>query len=267
MPELKYKIFVINMQRSKDRWINICGQLEKFNVPYERIEGVDISQLTQSEIDKYYSFKKNRKTYPKPLSVGEIGCHISHIKCWEEIVKQNLDFGIVLEDDIVLDDKFADAVDFIKSNFDKWRFLRLQCEVKDKKLYNKEDFADFSLYEFIRTSGCTWGYALKSDTATTLVNEIPPFGITADTNMHLYHKFGIDVKTLMPPVVFDRPVNDSIIEDLRVRKKSKNFYPFARQVFSFKAYMSMVRYLMKRDGAKVFIRRMIKSKNIKKYVR
>ena len=265
MTELKYKIFVINMRRSKERWINISEQLENFKVPYERIEGVDISSLPQSEIDKYYSFEKNKKTYPKPLSKGEIGCHISHIKCWEETLKQHLDFAIVLEDDIVLDDKFADAIDFIKSNFDKWRFLRIQCEVKDRKLYHKEDFADFSLYEFIRTSGCTWGYALTSGTAAKLAGEIPPFGITADTNMHLYHKFGIDIKTLMPPVVFDRPANDSIIEQLGVRKKSQNFYPFARQIFSLKAYLSMARYLLKRDGAKVFFSRMKNLKKIKKY--
>lgn len=236
------------MPKSKERWQYITSQLDKFNLSCERIDGTDISTLPESELNKYYSYSENRKQYPKPLSKGEIGCHISHVKCWEEILKQDLDFGIVLEDDITLDGNFPKAIEFIKKYFDKWNFIRLQVETKTRSLYDQENFEDFSIYEFIRTSGCFWGYALNRNTAKILVENILPFGITADSNMHVYYKFNIDVKTLVPPTVFARSNNDSDIEQSGARKRQKNFYPFARQVFSLSAYIGRLCQLIKRDG-------------------
>jgi glycosyl transferase family 25 len=263
MNSLKYKIFVINMPKSKERWEYINSQIQNFNLSCERIDGVDISTLSQAELDRYYSYKKNRKDYPRALTKGEIGCYIAHIKCWEEIIKQNLDFGIILEDDITFDDKFPQAIEFIKKYFDKWDFIRLQVETKSRLLYQKQDFEGFSIYEFIRNSGCMWGYALNKRTAETLIDNLLPFGITADSNMHVYYEFGVDVKTLIPPVIFMRNNNDSDIDEFGSRKKQRNFYPFARQIFSIKAYCGRMFQLIKRDGLFKSLPKIIMAKKIK----
>lgn len=262
MDNLNFKIFVINMPNSKERWEYVKTKIEKFGFLCERSDGVDASVLTKNELGKYYSYEKNRKIYPKPLTIGEIGCHIAHIKCWEKIISEGLDFAVVLEDDVFLDDKFPKAIDFIKRRFGKWNFIRLQVETKPRLLYGKEDFGEFSIYEFIRNSGGFWGYALKRETAQTLVNNILPFGITADSNMHVYHKFNLDVKTLFPPAVFARDNNDSDIELWGKRKKQRNFYPFARQVFSISAYFGRICRLIKRDGIITFFINLMKIKKI-----
>lgn len=261
MDALNFKIFVINMPKSKERWEYVKSQIERLGFACARSDGIDVSALGKNELDKYYSYGKNRKTYPRPLTKGEIGCHIAHIKCWEKIVSEDLDFAVILEDDIFIDGKFPQAIDFIKKHFNKWDFIRLQVETKKRLLYNKEDFGDFSICEFIRNSGCFWGYALNKKTAQTLLSNILPFGITADSNMHIYHKFNIDVKTLLPPVVFARSNNDSDIELFGKRKKQRNFYPFARQVFSISAYFGRIFQLIKRDGVAFFVR-LIKIKKI-----
>lgn len=250
------------MPKSKERWEYISNQIAKFNLDCERAEGIDISTLSQSELDKYYSFENNKKMYPRVLSKGEIGCYIAHIKCWEKLIEENLDFAIILEDDIFIDDKFPSALEFLLNNLDKWNFIRLQVEHKSRFLYQQENFGDFSILELIRTSGSTWGYALNGQTAQKLISKILPFGITADTNMHIYHKYGITVKTLVPPIVFIRANNDSEIFKLRGNKKQRNFYPFARQVFSFKAYIGRFKELIKRDGLLKFLSKIIR---IKKY--
>ena len=262
MGSLKYKIFVINMPGSKERWEYVKTQLDGFKADYERVEGIDVSKLSEGELDKYYSYSKNRKTYPKPLTRGEIGCHMAHIKCWEEALRRNLDFAVVLEDDISIDDRFPEALKFLESHPSGWDFIRLQAETKPRRLYFKEDFGSFSIYEYIRHSGCMWGYALNSKAAKTLVESLLPFGMTADSNMHAYYRFGIDVKTLIPPVIFARPNNDSDIECASMRKKQRNFYPFARQVFSLRHYLGRLVQLAKRDGTGVFLRRIAGSRNI-----
>jgi len=259
----RYKIFVINMPKSVERWAYVKAQLDSIGIDVERVDGVDVSTLSKENLDKYYSYKKNRKEYPKPLSKGEIGCHISHVNCWEKTIEQNLDFAIILEDDILITQEFSKAIEFLKSNFDKWDFVRIQVESKDRWLWKKEDLEGFSLYEFLRHSGCSWGYVLKREIATRLLNNIIPFGITTDSNMHLYHKYDIEIKSLIPPVIFARPENDSDIQNIFPTKNIKRFYPFSRQIFSIKVYLGKLFYLLQRDGIKLFFKRIVSLRKIK----
>ena len=124
----RYKIFVINMSESRERWLNISSQLDALNLPYERIEGIDASRLSSEELSKHYSYLKNKKLFPRPLLVGEIGCHISHITCWMEIVRQNLDFGVVLENDAILSGRFSSAIKLLLEHPFEWDLIRLQPE-------------------------------------------------------------------------------------------------------------------------------------------
>ena len=252
----KYKIFVINMPGSDERWANISAQLNRLGAPYERVDGVDARKLGANEISKYYSFEKNRKIFPKPLRIGEIGCYIAHVNCWKKIVNQNIDFGMVLEDDVFLSGNFPDSIKFLYSYFNKWNFVLLHPETKKRLLYTSETYGvGYSLREYIRTSGGFMAYAVKRDIAEKLYKKILPFGCTADTNSHLYYQYKVDVKSLFPPVVFHRGVLSERVLDSRT--VAHNFYPFARQVFQIKSYMGKVVYLAKRDGIKVFLKRMI----------
>ena len=68
------------MPESTQRWAYVKSQLQDFGLICERVDGVDVSTLSQSEIDKYYSYSKNKKEYTRPLSKGEIGCYIAKTK-------------------------------------------------------------------------------------------------------------------------------------------------------------------------------------------
>lgn len=263
MKKLNYKIFVINMARSVERWNQISAQLDKFGLQYEWVGGVDASGLPKETVNFYFSEEKNRRDFPRPLSLGEIGCHISHIKCWQKITEYGLDFAVILEDDVVLSDKFPAALQFLQDKYFKWNFIRLQIEEKNRILYKERIYSDFSLREYIRTSGCAWGYALNFKTAKKLLKNIIPFGCPADSNTHLYYKYGIDILTLFPPVVFCKNENGSEIDSYKNRLKIRNFHPFARQVFQFKSYAGKLNYLRKRDGLHRFLKRMAKLRTIK----
>lgn len=254
----RYKIFVINMAKSRKRWLNISSQLDALNLPYERIEGIDASRLPPEELSKHYSYLKNKKLFPRPLLVGEIGCHISHITCWLEIVRQNLDFGVVLEDDAILSGRFSSAIKLLQEHPFEWDFIRLQPETKNRILYSQKKFSEFSFNEYIRTSGGSLAYAVNISTAKRLVFELSPFGCTADSNSHLYYKYGINVLTIIPPVVFPWGIGTDRVSDFK--SKVKNFYPFSRQVFQLKSYIGKLLQLLRRDGFKVFSKRLINAK-------
>lgn len=252
------KIFVINMYASRESWLNISFKLDALNLPYEYIDGIDASRLSSDGISKHYSYLKNKKLFSRPLLVGEIGCHISHINCWLEIVRQNLDFGIVLEDDAILSGKFPSAIRFLQEHPFEWDFIRLQPETKNRILYSQKKFLEFSFNEYVRTSGASLAYAVNINTARKLSCELLPFGCTADSNSHLYYKYGINILTIIPPVVF--PWNTATERALDSKTKIKNHYPFSRQIFQLKSYTGKLLQLLRRDGIKTFSRRLINVK-------
>lgn len=46
----------------------------------------------------------------RPLKYGEIGCTLSHLYCWQDIVRRELPIAAVLEDDVVLTDDFLECL-------------------------------------------------------------------------------------------------------------------------------------------------------------
>ena len=97
------KTFVISLSRSNDRRQHIQNQLDKLGIKFEIIEAVDGSKLAASTI---HDFKAIRKTaYPDGIKQswdvpeGVIGCSLSHLKVYQEIVNRKIELSVVLEDD------------------------------------------------------------------------------------------------------------------------------------------------------------------------
>ena len=103
----KYKIFVINLDRSPDRMAYMEKQLTALNLSFERINAVDGNKSSDDFLNKFYSKRLNREKYFAPLKKAEIGCYISHLIACEKVIQENLDYGIILEDDLILDSNFA----------------------------------------------------------------------------------------------------------------------------------------------------------------
>ena len=101
---MNYKVFLINLDRSTERLEKAAQQLNRLNVPFERITAVDGSQLTKAEIDAAFDIEQAERRTAYNLTIGEMGCYLSHGECWRRIIAEALDFAIVLEDDLVLDD-------------------------------------------------------------------------------------------------------------------------------------------------------------------
>ena len=82
---MKYKFFVINLDSKPDRLEDASKQLHQYGIEFERFSAVMGSELDQSTIEEVYDAKGNAKKYYKEMSVGEIGCYLSHIQLWKRI--------------------------------------------------------------------------------------------------------------------------------------------------------------------------------------
>lgn len=130
----RFKIFVINLDGSTKRLERLKSEFERIGLDFERIPAVDGRKLSDNQILKHYSPKLNRKKYFVPLSKPEIGVYISHLKACEKIISENLDFGIILEDDIVLKEGFQMVPQVLSDLKEKWNYIKLIAPGKKKKI-------------------------------------------------------------------------------------------------------------------------------------
>ncbi len=134
MAKTKYKIFAINLERSESRWKAMRVQLERLGLPYERFSAVDGREMSDEVLRRHYSAELNRCKYYVDLSRSEIACYISHLRACEKIISEELDFGIILEDDIVLKDGFQMVPQVLSDLKEKWNYIKLIAPGKKKKI-------------------------------------------------------------------------------------------------------------------------------------
>jgi glycosyl transferase family 25 len=110
-------VYVINMDKDKQRLELITKECQKFNIKFERFTGIDATMLTKKEKSKYITDYCNNFC---PNSI--IGCAISHIKIYEDIINKGYKNALILEDDIYIDDDFYDilnkAFEELPDNYD-----------------------------------------------------------------------------------------------------------------------------------------------------
>lgn len=113
------QIFVINLEKDKKRYATITESLNKFNLKFERIDAVYGASINRSEDPSIFTgneclVRHNCLSSTKllgNLTDGELGCALSHLNVYKEIVKRNLPGAIILEDDFIV----TSQLDFIFS--------------------------------------------------------------------------------------------------------------------------------------------------------
>ena len=113
----KFKIFFINLKSREENWTSahrVFSALPKGVAGHlERIEAVDTRKglaplkelgLTLDPVGVSYQLYFSQ-------SAGASGCYASHYSAWKKIVDEDLDYGIILEDDVVI----SDVINFLFS--------------------------------------------------------------------------------------------------------------------------------------------------------
>lgn len=103
-------IFIISLKHSPRRQ-TIANRLDGLGIRFEFIDAVYGKDLTKEELEQVdYEFYPQKYLSPKKLTLGEIGCAMSHIKVYEHIVANNIQQAIILEDDAIVSQEFERIV-------------------------------------------------------------------------------------------------------------------------------------------------------------
>jgi glycosyl transferase family 25 len=97
------KCYVINLDRSIDRFEHLSLQLSGLDAPIVRVAAIDGILLPQTEIIYWQS----RCHIWTPMTAQEIGCFLSHRGAWKTISEDDTPWAFVCEDDIHIADSFG----------------------------------------------------------------------------------------------------------------------------------------------------------------
>lgn len=105
-------IFIISLKRSVDRRAMVERQMKHLGIDFEFFDAVDGKSLSSDYLAKV-DFNLARDTCGHDLSLGEVGCAMSHINLYEMMVEKNISRCVILEDDIYMHMYFKKIINAI----------------------------------------------------------------------------------------------------------------------------------------------------------
>ena len=105
-------VLVVSMNSDIERRDAISKKLTKFNIDYHFIDAV-VGKNLSDDILKDIDISKAQIRKQRYVSLGEIGCTLSHVKAYKYIINRSIPYCLILEDDVifeyhitVMDDEF-----------------------------------------------------------------------------------------------------------------------------------------------------------------
>ena len=196
-------IFYINLDKHRERRESMEKQLSSLGLSYERMPAVYGRDLSRDELDELYCKKKALRRQSMPLCAAHIGCSASQILVYREIVRRNLPYTLILEDDVVLTDKVAEALDEIVHLIDPERPEILLLSPAHAKLTDDKTVRKQGSYRAAPfASGVyTSSYIVTHSAAQSLLKELYPVGDVADCWARLNRFKVVDIFVLQPHLI------------------------------------------------------------------
>ena len=130
-------VYIISLNKTDEYKQDALKRLKESNIEYESvafIDGIDGrnpnpgfdfkpwdgwkigNEYEQNRIDK--KFNDESKFHQRDITPGEIGCVLSHIKCWKDAYINNFNSVLILEEDFYFTEKFNPTILSTLSNWD-----------------------------------------------------------------------------------------------------------------------------------------------------
>jgi len=191
------KIFVINLSSSVERLEKVTDQLASLELPFERFDAVD-GRRSPHPLFARYDDQLRRRYRRTPMSPGELGCFASHFLLWQRCVEMGEPI-VVLEDDVVIDPCFPQALRWAERIVNDFPYLRLAGTSLRKSPYAPVGtLGPFKLVDHLRGPTGTLCYVIHPRAAQKMLNASKRWCLAVDDHLDRYWQHGVDCFSLMP---------------------------------------------------------------------
>jgi len=211
------KVFVNSLERFVDRRIRMERILDSLGIEFEYFYGPDAKKLTQAEMDPAYDEGRAKRNLGRALSLNEIACTMAHRAIYRKMLDENIEKACILEDDILLDREFPQALAFLDALYfrntvvklDNYREKNTPCSiwarrrVTDRVVYKKP----------VTVQWMTWGYVLDRGAALSILRSWPKIEFVCDDWERM--STAVRMRCVQPAVVLQNKAVESILEEGR----------------------------------------------------
>lgn len=128
-----FDTFVINLNTRQDRWNQIKNIEELTFLNFQRFEAIDGTKLVPNEkLQRIFDGNDYN------MRQGMVGCALSHIQLYVNLINSDKDFYCILEDDLRVSDNFKEKFDLIINNLpENWDLCYLSYHLWKKYRTNE----------------------------------------------------------------------------------------------------------------------------------
>ena len=191
------KTYIINLPHNIERKGHAIKELQ--NHPEFEIEFISAiygANLNDNEISSLVDTENKNSHFNNNINKAEIGCALSHIKCYKQFLKSQEELALILEDDILISKDINTILPLlskiIQTHIPSIILLTPNVDYKNEKQLNTK----YNIGEVI--SGFTaLGYIINRAAAQILIKNLEPVHSVAD-NWGYFRKFGIKIYNIIP---------------------------------------------------------------------
>lgn len=231
---LHWPIFVISLSDAYDRRENLLRQCTALGLTVDIIDAVDGRQGLPQQFEHKISRPGALARMGRVLTDAEFACALSHQAIYERVIEEDLPGAIVLEDDAILTDEFADFVrakGYLLAPF-------IQLDHRNARYWpwaKKIPFQKVKLLEVAQNASLTTAYTLNKEVAQYIVSKSQPLVSHADWPCDM---MPICPVVALPRLVTQPPVStsQSTLERARLQSASQAKQPHRWRRFGRASY-------------------------------
>lgn len=205
--------YVINLEKHTQRRQEITHQLEALGLSYVVFPAVDGRALSEESLKLVYDNDKAINLGLYELTRPEIGCALSHLGIYKQMIRDNVSHALVLEDDAKLNADVPALLAKLEAMYSKESPAVVMLNHIDR--YKGVDIVPLTeKYQIVQIykAWCTHGYLITQAAARSMVQALDPVWLAAD-RWHVFqeHKI-VQVSAVVPYCIsVTEQSNDSAI--------------------------------------------------------
>jgi glycosyl transferase family 25 len=187
------------------------------------INAVDGRLIPEAELAQHFDAKRAELEYG-PMARGEIGTSLSHVNIYRQIVEQQLQYAVVLEDDVELAPDFCRVLSQLPGLVAATEPAMVQLTHVERALTKSAQ--PLGERRLMRPHGGVWltsGYFITLAAAQNLLNALYPVWTVADHWRNFEAKGLLTLYALTPNVVWESELSRTshIAPERRRRRKDR----------------------------------------------
>lgn len=200
--------YIINLPSSivrRQYMENLMQPLSFLNTKF--VEAINGKSMSDDALKALFDYHKSILRYGRKINKGEVGCTLSHRKCYELLLNSSATYALILEDDIHI----MNDINILKSH----KVDELLNRNEPVILFISGDYWYYNRGSIVKVYSAVGSYAylINNEAAKRIVNSGIPFNVADD--WRIYRKFGVKLYAINPYLVDANVQMDILDSDIR----------------------------------------------------